>query len=105
MTEENRLKEALKKAKAGDLSAFEILVLHSEKMAYSIALRMMGSPEDAMDILQESYIKAYKNINRFNERSSFSTWIYRITVNTCLDELRRRKNKSFIPIDTEKILN
>lgn len=82
----------LKKAQKGDASAFSALVSEHEGRAYSLALRLMGNREDALDATQEAWIKMYKNIKSFRGESSFSTWVYRIVYNTCLDQLRRRKN-------------
>lgn len=88
-------------AKQGDINAFEQLILRNEKNVYNIAYRMMHDVEDAKDIAQEVFLKAYKNLNYFDGRSVFSTWIYRITVNTCIDELRKRKEKYTVSIDDE----
>ena len=62
---------------------------------------MFSNSEDASDIAQEALIKAYKNIDKFDFNSSFSTWLYRITVNACIDEMRRRKGRESISIDAE----
>ncbi|MEN8905857.1 MAG: sigma-70 family RNA polymerase sigma factor [Clostridiales bacterium] len=89
----------LKRAKKGDIEAFEILVQSHQKRIYNIALRLLGNREDAMDLAQEALIKMYKSISKFKEESSLSTWIYRITTNVCLDHLRKYKNKKEISID------
>lgn len=91
----------ISRAKQGDMAAFEELILQHEKTVYNVALRMMNHSEDARDISQEVLIKAYRNIANFDERSSFSTWIYRITVNTCIDEMRKRKGKQNLSLDNE----
>ena len=89
------------KAAKGDIEAFETLIIKYEKTIYNIALRMMISPEDAKDVSQNVLIKIYNNISRFKGDSLFSTWIYRITVNTCIDEIRKNKRKSEISMDDE----
>ena len=89
------------KAAKGDVDAFETLIMKYEKTIYNIALRMMTSPEDAKDVSQNVLIKIYNNISRFKGDSLFSTWIYRITVNTCIDEIRKNKRKSEISMDEE----
>ncbi|MFV0313919.1 MAG: RNA polymerase sigma factor [Anaerotignum sp.] len=94
-------KQFISKAKQGDMAAFEELILQHEKMVYNVALRMMNHSEDAKDISQEVFIKAYRNISNFDERSTFSTWIYRITTNTCIDEMRKRKGKQTFSLDNE----
>ncbi|KXL53479.1 ECF RNA polymerase sigma factor SigW [Anaerotignum neopropionicum] len=91
----------ISQAKQGDLAAFEALILQHEKIVYNVALRMMNHTEDAKDISQEVFLKAYRNIANFDERSAFSTWIYRITVNTCIDEMRKRKGKQTLFLDNE----
>ena len=81
----------VKRAQKGDDTALEELLFAYEKRVYNIALRYMGSEADAYDMAQEALIKIYKRIKAFKGDSSFSSWVYRITVNTCLDGLRRRK--------------
>ena len=62
---------------------------------------MMNHSEDAKDISQEVFLKAYKNMKNFDERSMFSTWLYRITTNTCIDEMRKRKGKQSYSLEEE----
>ena len=76
----------------GDPAAFEELVRGEERRLFAVALRYMRSRPDAEDCLQEAMLKIYRSLSLFKQNSSFSTWAYRITVNVCLDELRRRKN-------------
>ena len=96
----NDLDSALiKKCKSGDVEAFEHLINTYQKKAYNIALRIMANEEDAKDMAQEAFIRIYKSIMNFREESSFSTWIYRIVTNVCLDEVRKRKNRGTISID------
>lgn len=95
----NNEKHLLDRAKAGDTQAFEQLIEDYEKKVFNIALRMMGNYDDAKDMAQESLIKVYKSISSFKEQSSLSTWIYRITTNVCLDELRKRKSRKVVYID------
>ena len=66
---------------------------------YAVALRMCGNREDAQDCLQEAMLRVYRAIGGFKGQSSFSTWVYRITMNTCLDELRRKKNRQNTSLD------
>jgi RNA polymerase sigma-70 factor (ECF subfamily) len=80
------------RCKRGDLTAFEILISNYEKKTYNIAFGLVGKEEDAKDIAQDTFIKAFKSIATFKEKSSFSTWLYRITINTSKDYLRKRKN-------------
>ena len=94
--EESRL---IKRASGGDAPAFNSLMSMHEKRMYAVALRMCGNPEDAQDCLQEAMIRIYRSIAGFKAQSSFSTWVYRITMNACLDELRRRKNRPGTSLD------
>ena len=75
MTDQNEAR-LVKRAKQGDMHAFEELIIQHEKIVYNVALRMMNHSEDAKDISQEVFLKAYRNIGNFDERSQFSTWIY-----------------------------
>ena len=94
-------KDLIRKAKQGDMLAFEELILKHEKIVYNLALRMMNHSEDAMDISQEVFLKAYRSLSNFDERSAFSTWIYRITHNTCIDEIRKRKGKQTYSLEED----
>ena len=78
----------------GDETSFETLILSCKGKAYSIAFRYMKNEEDALDALQESFIKIYKSLPSFNFKSKFDTWVYRIVVNTCSDMLRKTKVRS-----------
>lgn len=94
-------KSLLERAKTGDVKAFEMLVEAYQRKIYNIALRMIGNSDDAYDLAQEVLIRIYKSIGSFKEQSSFSTWVYRITTNVCLDEIRKRKNKWTVSLDED----
>ena len=94
-------RDLIRRAKQGDMLAFEELILNHEKIVYNVALRMMNHSEDARDISQEVFLKAYRNLANFDERSAFSTWLYRITHNTCIDEMRKRKGKQSYSLEEE----
>lgn len=94
-------KKLLDLAKKGDVEAFESLVEAYQKKVYNIALRMVGNPDDAEEIAQEVFIRIFKSLKNFKGQAQFYTWIYRITSNVCLDELRKRKNKRVIYLDQE----
>ncbi|MBR1820008.1 MAG: sigma-70 family RNA polymerase sigma factor [Clostridia bacterium] len=87
------------RAADGDAAAFNALMSAHERRMYAVALRMCGNPEDAQDCMQEAMLRVYRAISGFKGESSFSTWVYRITVNTCLDELRKRKNRPNTSLD------
>lgn len=94
-------KHLLRMAKSGDVEAFEQLIEGYQRKIFNIAFRMLGNYDDAGDMAQEVFIRMYKSISSFKEQSSLSTWIYRITTNVCLDELRKRKNRKITYIDEE----
>ncbi len=83
----------IEKSIKGDVESFEKLIVKYNKYVYNIAYRMMGNEEDAKDMAQEALVKAYKSIASFKENAQFSTWLYRITINTCKDELRKNKQR------------
>lgn len=85
--------ELIAQAKAGDPSAFEQLVLENQNRVYSLALRMLGDPQDAQDAAQEAFLNAWRALPTFKGESSFSTWVYRLTSNACIDHLRRQKRR------------
>ena len=89
----------IKRAAKGDSDAFETLIRAHESRMYAVTLRMCGSREDAQDCLQEAMLRIYKAMDSFRGQSSFGTWVYRITMNTCLDELRRRKVRQSTSLD------
>ena len=78
-------------AKGGDNAAFGKLMERYQNKIYRLGRRMTETDEDAEDVLQEAFIKAFKSLRRFKEKSKFSTWLYRITVNQALMKLRKRK--------------
>ncbi len=90
--------ELIERSKGGDLAAFEELVVTHQKLIYNLAYRMTGNEEDAFDVVQEAFLRAFKSIKRFNMNSSFGTWIYRIASNICIDLLRKRKKTRTYPL-------
>lgn len=101
MADSSEITLLIQKAQKGDTNAFGTLVASYEKFIFNVACKMFSNSEDVSDIAQEALIKAYKNIDKFDFNSSFSTWLYRITVNACIDEMRRRKGKESFSIDAE----
>jgi len=94
-------KELIKRAKKGDVEAFEQLIEGCQKKVFNIALRMLGNYDDASELAQEVFLKAYKSIKNFKGDSLFNTWIYKVTTNACLDEIRKRKNKKVVYLDED----
>ena len=85
----------------GDVNAFETLVVEYEKNVYAITQRMTGNAEDAADMTQETFIKAYNSLSSFRGDSKFSVWLYRIATNVCLDFLRSRSRKPTVSLSME----
>ena len=92
-------KKLIERASGGDPQAFNRLMELHERRMYAVALRMCANREDAQDCLQEAMLRVFRAIGSFKGQSSFSTWIYRVTMNTCLDELRKKKNKQNTSLD------
>jgi len=86
-------------AKGGDYDAFEQLVNRYEHKIYRLGLNITGNPEDAEDVLQETFLKAFENLPRFREDSRFYTWIVRIGVNQALMKLRKRRTDKSVSLD------
>lgn len=83
--------DLIKKCKSGNREAFNALFSRYQTQVINIAYGMLSDREDACDAAQEVFVKVYKSIGSFNEQSSFTTWLYRITANTCSDFLRKRQ--------------
>jgi len=97
------LKEAslIEQSKAGDIDSFEQLIAAHQKKAFNIAYRILGNLEDANDVTQEALIKAYRGIINFNGKSSFSTWLYTIVNNACIDFIRKNRKTNVTYLDRE----
>ncbi|MCA9969876.1 MAG: sigma-70 family RNA polymerase sigma factor [Anaerolineales bacterium] len=85
-------------AQRGDVPAYNRLVLHYQELAYNVAHRIMGEPQSAEDVTQESFVAAYQALNRFRG-GSFKSWLLRIVTNRCYDELRRHKRRPQSSLD------
>lgn len=95
-TNENDL---VQRAKAGDVGAFSQLVNRYERRILRLAKRITQNEEDAEDVLQDAFLKAYENLDRFQGNSKFYTWLVRIAVNEALMKLRKRKSDRTLPLD------
>ncbi len=80
----------VKRVRDGDQRAFKLLVERYQRKVYAVALGMLKDKEEAMDVSQEAFVKVYKYLDHFKGDSSFYTWLYRITVNICIDVMRRK---------------
>jgi RNA polymerase sigma-70 factor (ECF subfamily) len=88
-------------AKQGDMAAFEQLVTRHTAMIFRVAMHILSSREDAEDIVQDAFLKVFQHLHRFEERSRFSTWLTRITVNAALMKLRSLRRTTTISMDQE----
>lgn len=91
----NQEAEWLAEAQRGDDEAFSLLVAHYQTPVYNLCYRMLGNTRDAEDAAQETFIRAYKAIKRYDPERKFSTWLLSIASNYCIDQHRRRKLPSF----------
>lgn len=83
----------LARARDGDHEAFRVLVERHSRSLYRLAYRIMRNQEDAEDVVQETFVRAYRRLGRFEERSSVATWLYRITLNCAIDRVRARTRR------------
>src|SRR6187200_3516642 len=81
------------KARDGDRDAFRALVEQHSRYIFSLAHRMTGNAQDAEDVVQEAWLKAHKQLSRFEARADFRTWLHRITVNCSIDYIRARRSR------------
>jgi|Deesub1362B_J571_1020462.scaffolds.fasta_scaffold05675_3 RNA polymerase sigma-70 factor (ECF subfamily) len=87
----------------GDLEAFRKLMVRYQERLYALIYDFVGNPQDAEDVLQESFVKIFFGLKHFRGESSLATWMYRITVNACLDFLRgQKKGKRMVDWETHR---
>ncbi len=91
--------ELIEQSKAGNSAAFEQLIFRYDREVLNIAARFTRSADDAKDIYQETFIRVFKGLSKFQQKSEFSTWIYRIATNVCLTHTARKKRNATVPID------
>jgi len=84
---------AVAQARAGDSGAFRVLVERHSRNLFRLAYRMTGHQQDAEDVVQETFLRAYRQLSKFDDRASFGTWLYRIAANCSLDLIRSRKRR------------
>lgn len=85
--------QLIEKFLAGDVNAFNTLVRRWEKNIYNFLLRQAGKPEEAKDLCQEAFIRAYRSLKQLRDPQKFSTWMYRIALNVCRDEMKKRQRR------------
>lgn len=82
----------VQRARSGDPAAFDLLILRHQDRVFTMALRMLSNREDALDLAQEVFLTVFRSLRGFASKARFSTWLYRVTLNRCRDELRRRSS-------------
>jgi RNA polymerase sigma-70 factor (ECF subfamily) len=85
----------------GNTSAYNGLVTRYQRQVYNLAYRMLGNAEDAGDLVQDTFLRAYGALASFRQDASFLTWLYKIASNLCIDQLRSRKARSALSLDVE----
>lgn len=105
MQQQPDLKEILFQCKCSNAHAFRMLVENYQKMVYAFAFRMLCNEDEAKDIVQETFIRVWRNIDKYNMEMKFTTWLFAITSNLCCDKIRAGRRKPCIePLDGNKIL-
>lgn len=92
-------RELVQRAREGDRYAFNLLVWRWERPIYNLALRYLGSEEDATEVCQEVFVRAYSHLKEFRGDAQFSTWLYRIAINCCHNIARRRKKSREVSLE------
>lgn len=99
--EDQQERELVERAQQGDQEAFRQIVETYQRKVYGICIGMLKDPDDSKDVSQEVFIKVYRYLDKFNHESSFYTWLYRITVNKCIDFIRKQKRKREVDYDDQ----
>jgi RNA polymerase sigma factor (sigma-70 family) len=95
--------ELVKQCLAGDKDAFSVLVSRYEKLVYNIVYNLMGSTSEANDLFQESFLRMFRSLSRYNPTYRFATWVMRITSHVCLDRIRQKRPDHHDIDDIEEI--
>ena len=93
--------ELVRQTLCGQTAAYNGLVLRYQRQVYNLAYRMLGNAEDAGDLVQDTFLRAYSALAKFRQDASFLTWLYKIASNLCIDQLRSRKAKSALSLEVE----
>lgn len=91
--------EVVKRVQAGDVAAFDILIRRYRERVFGVVYNLTSNREDTADLVQDSFIKAFQSINRFQGQSTFFTWLYKIAVNTTLSHLRKNRLRQFFSLE------
>lgn len=94
-------KKVIERVLKGDTEAFSLLVRQWEKPIYNFILRLIGNRDEAMDLCQDSFMKAYRELDTLKDGERFSAWLYRIAHNTCFSKMRKDQGKTWVELDPE----
>ena len=97
--QQSTVKELIELSRQNDAQAFRKLVEAHQSLVYTLAFRLLCNEEDAKDIVQETFIKAWKHLDRYKTELKFSTWLYTIAANQCYDKLKKAKNNYSLSLD------
>ncbi len=95
--------DQVRDARSGDPAAFDILVKRHQERIYMISYHMLRNHDDALDVVQDSFLRAWKALDRFDGKASFSSWITRIATNASIDVIRRRQSRPASDIDAQSL--
>lgn len=95
-------RKVIERVLSGDTEAFNLLVREWEKPIYNFILRMIGDRDEAMDLSQDCFMKAYRELRTLKDRDRFSSWLYRIAHNTCLSKIRKQSGKTWVELDPDQ---
>ena len=98
MTEDRKV---IERVLAGDSEAFNLLIRRWERPIYNFIVRLIGDRDEAMDLSQDCFMKAYRELRTLKDRDRFSSWLYRIAHNACLSRLRKNYGKTWVELDPE----
>src|SRR5947208_17189858 len=98
MTEDRKV---IERVLAGDSEAFNLLIRRWERPIYNFIVRLIGDRDEAMDLSQDCFMKAYRELDTLKDRDRFSSWLYRIAHNTCYSKLRKDHGKTFVELEPE----
>jgi RNA polymerase sigma factor (sigma-70 family) len=91
---------------AGDKQAYSHIINKYKNRLYATILRMTKNPQDAQDLVQDAFIKVYRNLDKYDASGSFSSWLYRVSINHCMDEFRKKRYSTVqVEIDETKVVN
>lgn len=94
--------ELVRQTLCGRTDAYNDLVVRYQRQVYNLAYRMLGNAEDAGDLVQDTFLRAYSALGSFRQDASFLTWLYKIASNLCIDHLRSRKSRGALSLDVER---